>query len=993
MRKFIYVWLIGVYFCSLPLTAQQLNEIQSSNVSTYIDDLNKYPDWIELRNPTGSPVSLNGYGLSDNPNSPFKWVFPNVSIPANGYLVVFASGENRRNPSQRLHTNFSLSAGGEIVVLTAPNGTEVDRIPAVAMYTGISYGHTATGWAFFAQPTPAAANTTTAFPRIVAPPVFSQQGGMYLTSVTLTLTAESGAVIHYTTDGTLPRPGVSQVYTSPITFSSTQRIRARATRGADLQSDVVTHTYARVSSTIPTWSSDLPIVVLLQHNLPITTGDKTAASMILIDREADGRAKLAGPTTLHTRVDADIRGSSSQSYPQKMYGVELRDEWNGNREEALLGMPADHNWILYAPYGEKSLMRNVMAYSLAAGFGRWAPRTRFVEVFLHSGTGSVSQSHYVGVYVLVERIRVRDHRVAIDELNRLETSEPDISGGYIIAKDRLNAGESGFTTNSRPGGIPGTRLRFVDPDEFELDVSQRNYIRNYMTNFESALYGTTFANPDVGYAAYIDTDSFIDHFLITELMKEIDGFRLSMFMHKNKDEKLMMGPVWDFNISAGNANYLNGWIPTGWYHTQLPSTNTGDCTLGCEPKDWYVRMMQDPEYMRKLRYRWWELRASMFSNENISGMITANATQLNEAQARHYAKWPILGQYVWPNQPGYWMLTTYQAEVDWMRNWLLTRLNWIDSQMGTAPESTARQLTRFWHINDAVANNTPLTLLNASYPVNSGARIEFKSALAGYPFTSTHPSWRKASMERRNEPTTLNAFPSVMTGNTRGLQIRQPFRGDAGENELVFHVPTTGMGGIRFAFAVKDEGAAERLLIDYSTTAGDPVWTTTKLNRAVYSLTQEYQRFVVDFTFITEADENPNFKIRIRFDGRDMSADAGNRVTFNNYSVEALRYTVGIEDRDAEAPQRFELEQNVPNPFNPMTEIGFSVGTQDLASLRTTLRVYDLLGREVAVLVDGVSPAGRHTVRFDGTGLASGVYIYRLESGGKVETRKMVLLK
>jgi hypothetical protein len=240
-----------------------------------------------------------------------------------------------------------------------------------------------------------------------------------------------------------------------------------------------------------------------------------------------------------------------------------------------------------------------------------------------------------------------------------------------------------------------------------------------------------------------------------------------------------------------------------------------------------------------------------------------------------------------------------------------------------------------------------------------------------------------------------------MTGSTRGLQIRQPFRGDAGENEVIVHAPTTGMSGVRFAFAAMDEGAAEQLIIDYSTVAGEPVWTTTKLNRSVYSLSSVYQRFVVDFTFITEADENPNFKIRIRFAGRDMSADAGNRVTFNNLSVEALRYTVGIEDGDAQAPQEFELEQNVPNPFNPETMIGFRVQTQDLASVhgqdlasvRTRLMIYDLLGRQVAQLIDADLPAGRHSVRFDGTGLASGVYLIRLESGGKVATRKMVLLK
>ena len=969
------------------ITAQQLNEIQSSNLNTISDEDAEFPDWIELHNPSASTIDLTGYGLSDSPNSPFKWVFPSAMMNPGSYLVVFASGKDRRDASSNLHANFSLSAEGESVVLTAPNGNRVDILPAAPLYTGISYGRRASGLGYFAQPTPGAANTTTSYDRLVSPPTFSREGGMYVTNVSLTLSAEPGAQIYFTTDGSMPLAGTSTLYSTPISFTSSQRIRAIATRGNDLQSEVVTHTYARVSSTIPTWSSDLPIVVLMQHNLPITSGDKTPASMILIDREADGRARLAGPTTLHTRVDADIRGSSSQSFPQKMVGVELRTEWNGNRDEELLGMPADHNWILYAPYGEKSLMRNVLAYQLSENMGRWAPRTRFVELFLHSGTGSVSQTHYAGVYVIVERIKRSENRLDITKLTPSDVSEPDITGGYIIAKDRLNAGESGFRTSR------GTRLRFVSPDEFELGAEQKTYIRNYMSNVESALYGSNFSDPDAGYSAYIDTDSFIDHFLITELMKEIDGYRLSTFMHKNRQGKLVMGPVWDFNISAGNANYLNGEFPTGWYYTQL--AGSGHCGLGCEPKDWYVRLMQDSQYLERQRTRWWELRQGAFSEDAINEMIIGYAQEVAEAQVRHYQKWPILGQYVWPNQPGYWMLTTYQAEVEWMRNWLMTRLAWLDAQMGTPPEIAPYQMNRFWHFGTWVPNDEPLLRLDATYPATSDASIEFKSALDGYPFTSEHPNWRKASMERRNSPTSVNYSSEAMGGSSydagamRGVQIKQPFRGDAGETELIVHVPTTGSSGIRFAFAVKDEGAADRLIIDYSVTSGTPIWVTSGLNKSVFALNDTYQRVDVDFGYIDEVDDNPDFKIRIRFDGDHMSDDFGHRVTINNVSIEARQMTVGIEDDGREAPMRFELEQNVPNPFNPETEIRW---TMDVGR-RARLSVFDLLGREVIVLADGVYAQGRHSIRFDASNLASGVYVYRLESGGQVQTRKMVLMK
>jgi hypothetical protein len=103
--------------------------------------------------------------------------------------------------------------------------------------------------------------------------------------------------------------------------------------------------------------------------------------------------------------------------------------------------------------------------------------------------------------------------------------------------------------------------------------------------------------------------------------------------------------------------------------------------------------------------------------------------------------------------------------------------------------------------------------------------------------------------------------------------------------------------------------------------------------------------------------------------------------------------TTSIEERGSERGEGFELHPNYPNPFNPSTVVGFQVGTQDLASVQVKLSVFDILGREVATLVDGPMPAGSHSVTFDATGLASGIYLVRLEAGGMVRTRSMALIK
>ncbi|HEY7883584.1 MAG TPA: CotH kinase family protein, partial [Cellvibrionaceae bacterium] len=191
--------------------------------------------------------------------------------------------------------------------------------------------------------------------------------------------------------------------------------------------------------------------------------------------------------------------------------------------------------------------------------------------------------------------------------------------------------------------------------------------------------------------------------------------------------------------------------------------------------------------------------------------------------------------------------------------------------------------------DNEMANNTPLETIEAtlSYTENSG-RIVFHSALAGYPFTSESPNWRRASMERRNAPTPINYPLDTPYGdfNMRAVQIKQPFMGDAGENTLILELPTTGHSATMLRFAAMDEGAADSLLIDYATNSGNPLWTTAGLSQTILPLSDEFQGYTINFAGIAAVDNNPHFKVRIRFAGPDMMADNGDRVTFNNITLD-----------------------------------------------------------------------------------------------------------
>ncbi len=195
----------------------------------------------------------------------------------------------------------------------------------------------------------------------------------------------------------------------------------------------------------------------------------------------------------------------------------------------------------------------------------------------------------------------------------------------------------------------------------------------------------------------------------------------------------------------------------------------------------------------------------------------------------------------------------------------------------------------FWMANTSLANDTPFESIASTYEFASEGILEYHSALDGYPFNEGHPLWRKASLERANEPTDLNYLPLANndlpfgSANMRGLQVRQPFSSESGQNTLVFHQSTTSYKEIVARFAAKDEGAASALSIDYSLNAGLD-WINTGLAQTQLPLQQDYNLYEIDFASLELVNDNPDFQLRIQFIGADMTADDGGKVLFNNFS-------------------------------------------------------------------------------------------------------------
>jgi uncharacterized repeat protein (TIGR02543 family) len=202
-------------------------------------------------------------------------------------------------------------------------------------------------------------------------------------------------------------------------------------------------------------------------------------------------------------------------------------------------------------------------------------------------------------------------------------------------------------------------------------------------------------------------------------------------------------------------------------------------------------------------------------------------------------------------------------------------------------------LVSYWFFGTDLPNDTPLKMIPPTYGQITNTMIEFHSALEGYPYSEDHELWRTASLERRNAPTSINYRSeanndiSYEESGMRGIQVRQPLASGSRQSSLVFHLPTFGYSDILFRFAAMDEGAAKRLLVEYSVTSGDPVWTSSGLENHTLELTRFYQLFQVDLSSLEQVNNNPDFKIRLRFDAEDMNLSDGNRITFNNISLHA----------------------------------------------------------------------------------------------------------
>lgn len=501
---------------------------------------------------------------------------------------------------------------------------------------------------FLTVPTPGRLNTSQSPPQ-TGKPVFSKPSGSFSSSFSITIKpATEGEIVRYTTNGSLPNSS-SKSYTSPIRITKSTLVCARCFTEEGHGGPPATREYLQIASNARKFSSNLPVIVIENFKGGTIGSDPYKnAYMSIYEPGEDGRTNLMDGPTLDTRVGIKIRGSSTQGRAKKAFTVEARDDFGEDKDISPLAMSEESDWILYAAYNfDRALIRNALIYELSNQVGRYAVRTRFCEVFVNTNGGALSYNDYVGVYSFMEKIKRDKNRVDITRISPEDNSEPEVTGGYIFKIDRPDPGDSGFSAG-------GQGVKWVEPKEDEVTSKQSGYVRGYFNKMYSNL------NHRTKYADYIDPLSWVDHHMLNEFTKNPDGLRLSTYFYKDRNKRVVYGPIWDFDRTMGCDDDGRAANPVGW---------SGSYRFG-----WWSRVMGNKAFKELYAQRWGEVRGSVMTEKNIFSIIDEWEELLGEAAERNFTKWRLVNT-----------KTGFKTEINQLKTWISQRLNWMDTQFDSIP--------------------------------------------------------------------------------------------------------------------------------------------------------------------------------------------------------------------------------------------------------------------------------------------------------------------
>ena len=458
------------------------------------------------------------------------------------------------------------------------------------------------------------------------------------------------------------------------------------------QEDVISKPDDEVLFAVEIGESKIPYVVIETHGIGILNEPKIAAEMIVYEQKVEVK---------RVQIGIEYRGSTSfRLSDKKSYGIETWDTGGNDIDETFFDFPAEEDFILLGQIvnieehyiWDRTMIFNYVGYNLYREMGQYASRTKLVEVELNG--------EYLGVYVFMEKLKHDKERIDVSKLEPTDNDPESITGGYILKIDKTAGGDNNlnqpleyFETNwdddaryteaisfrsqydingnlivFEPFGEPYHSNQYLEtyflyeyPKSENISEAQKTYIQKYIHDFETALLTDDFTTDIRTYTNYIELESFVDHFILNELVRNVDGYRLSTYMYKDRGEKLKMGPVWDLNIAYNNGERIpiDDWVINYNDHVQQDAWMM---------PFWWPRIMEDPLFRSALKERWNRLRLSTLSNIELLYLVNQTAAYLedNGAVRRNYNKWDQgIG-------------VDYTSSIESLKSYLETRAQWMD---------------------------------------------------------------------------------------------------------------------------------------------------------------------------------------------------------------------------------------------------------------------------------------------------------------------------
>ena len=406
-------------------------------------------------------------------------------------------------------------------------------------------------------------------------------------------------------------------------------------------------------------SSNLPIVVIdTFEGQEIPNDPKIDATMKIIFRENQQRnflTDVSDPTALDYDgpIKIEYRGSSSSLLDKKQYAFTPYDDLGEKINVPFLNMPTENDWILNGLAYDPSYMRDFLSYKLSNLTGNYASRGKYCELVLNG--------EFRGIYVLQEKLKADDSRIDIKKIKDDDLTLPKLTGGYITKTDKI---EGSDTVAWGMDNYGGWQSNFVHehPKSSEVMPEQHSYIENEFLTLQSYVNNPSNSSITEGYPSIIDIPSFIDFMILNEISSNADGYEFSTFFHKDRNDKLRAGPIWDFNLTFGNDLFQWGYDRS---HTDVwqfyDQGNMG-------PKFW-KDLFDDSLFNCYLSKRWQELSAPgmPLNEEEIFELIDSIEVLILEAVERQEIVSGTTG--------------VFAQNIVEMKAFISERIEWISNQL------------------------------------------------------------------------------------------------------------------------------------------------------------------------------------------------------------------------------------------------------------------------------------------------------------------------